>query len=118
MTKNQVRIGKRISPPSSKVTRKWRATAEKSKSCLLRKVAKKIAEIDDPKELEQFLPVTISPEDLKEYLGPETYTREMYEGNKQAGVVTGLAWTRIGGEILTIESAIQSIEVGKDVHHR
>lgn len=115
MTKNQVRIGKRtLTALIESYTRESGVRhLEKQIATLLRKVAKKIAEVDDPKELEQFLPVTISPEDLKEYLGPETYTREMYEGNKQAGVVTGLAWTRVGGEILTIESAISPSKSGK-----
>ena len=49
---------------------------------------------------------TIKPEDLKELLGPEEYTRDKYQGNEYAGVVVGLAWTAVGGEILFIETSL------------
>jgi ATP-dependent Lon protease len=39
-------------------------------------------------------------------LGPPKYTRDLYSGNEQAGVVTGLAWTAAGGEILFIETSL------------
>lgn len=48
----------------------------------------------------------IKPEDLKELLGPEEYTRDKYQGNEYAGVVVGLAWTAVGGEILFIETSL------------
>jgi ATP-dependent Lon protease len=41
-------------------------------------------------------------------LGPPRYTRDIYSGNDQAGVVTGLAWTAAGGEILFVETSISS----------
>ena len=43
---------------------------------------------------------------LNEMLGPPKYTRDLYSGNDQAGVVTGLAWTAAGGEILFIETSL------------
>ena len=49
---------------------------------------------------------TIKPEHVKEFLGVETRQRDLYEGNEYAGVVTGLAWTAVGGEILFIESSL------------
>ena len=49
---------------------------------------------------------TIKPEHIKELLGVETRQRDIYEGNDYAGVVTGLAWTAVGGEILFIESSL------------
>ena len=49
---------------------------------------------------------TISSSDLNEYLGTVEYTSDKYEGNEQVGVVTGLAWTAVGGEILFIESSL------------
>lgn len=49
---------------------------------------------------------TIKPENLTYYLGKEEYFRDKYQGNDYAGVVTGLAWTAVGGEILFIETSI------------
>ena len=43
---------------------------------------------------------------LNEMLGPPKYTRDLYSGNDQAGVVTGLAWTAAGGEILFVETSL------------
>jgi len=43
---------------------------------------------------------------LGEMLGPPKYTRDIYTGNEQAGVVTGLAWTTAGGEILFVETSL------------
>lgn len=45
-------------------------------------------------------------DNVKEYLGVEKFTKDRYEGNDYAGVVTGLAWTSVGGEILYIESSL------------
>ncbi|MDO5036471.1 MAG: endopeptidase La [Porphyromonas sp.] len=115
MDKSQVRIGKRtINALIENYTRESGVRQlEKKIAALLRKTAKKIAEQESAEEQEQLLPITIAPKDLQEYLGKPTYTREMYEGNKQAGVVTGLAWTSVGGEILTIESAISPSKSGR-----
>ena len=44
--------------------------------------------------------------DLKTILGPRKVTRDLYENNETAGVVIGLAWTAVGGDILFIESAL------------
>jgi ATP-dependent Lon protease len=48
----------------------------------------------------------LSEKALAEMLGPPKYTRDLYTGNDQAGVVTGLAWTAAGGEILFVETSI------------
>ena len=50
--------------------------------------------------------VNIKLEDLKSILGPQKIIRDKYETNGVAGVVTGLAWTQVGGDILFIESII------------
>ena len=72
---------------------------EKQIAKILRKIARKIADNQEyPKELQV--------DDLKEYLGVEPYTKESYQGNEYAGVVTGLAWTAVGGEILFVESSL------------
>lgn len=48
----------------------------------------------------------IQPADIKQILGKTKYQRDIYQGNGFAGVVTGLAWTSVGGEILFIESSL------------
>jgi len=45
-------------------------------------------------------------EDIRRILGPPEYFKEKYQGNEFAGVVTGLAWTAVGGEIMFIESSL------------
>ena len=47
-----------------------------------------------------------TPQDVERVLGKPKYTRDIYQGNDFAGVVTGLAWTSVGGEILFIESSL------------
>ena len=50
----------------------------------------------------------LSEKMLGEMLGPPRFIRDIYSGNDQAGVVTGLAWTAAGGEILFVETSISS----------
>lgn len=66
---------------------------------LMRKVARKIA-------LGEEFDLEITPSNLREYLGTERFSNDEYQGNDYAGVVTGLAWTSVGGEILFIESSL------------
>jgi ATP-dependent Lon protease len=72
---------------------------EKQVAKAVRYAAKSIAMDEDYK-------INPAPEDLVEILGPEKVHRDLYENNHVAGVVTGLAWTSVGGDILFIESAI------------
>ena len=53
-----------------------------------------------------FLKTEIKPTDLYDFLGAPEYTRDKYQGNDYAGVVTGLAWTAVGGEILFVETSL------------
>ena len=78
---------------------------EKQIAKIARVTAKKIA-------LEQDYPVTLKKEHLREYLGLPTNSHDLQKGNEAPGVVTGLAWTSMGGEILFIES---SVSKGKGV---
>jgi ATP-dependent Lon protease len=64
-----------------------------------RLTAKKIA-------LEEPLPEVIGPEEVKAYLGLPTNFHDLQEGNEGPGVVTGLAWTQMGGEILFVECSL------------
>ncbi len=78
---------------------------EKQIAKIARVTAKKIA-------LGQEYPSVIKPEHLKEYLGLPTNFHDLQKGNEAPGVVTGLAWTQMGGEILFVES---SVSAGKGV---
>ncbi|WP_315204610.1 endopeptidase La [Alloprevotella tannerae] len=51
--------------------------------------------------------------DVEELLGKPLFSRERYQGNGYAGVVTGLAWTAVGGEILFIETSISRSKAPK-----
>lgn len=81
---------------------------EKKIAKLMRKVARKVASNDDTKEV-----YTILPKDVPDYLGPKEVFLEKYQGNDSAGVVTGLAWTSVGGEILFVESSLSKGKGGK-----
>ena len=71
-----------------------------------KKIAKIMRKIARKKALEEEYPHTITVNDLHEYLGIKEYSRDKYEGNEYAGVVTGLAWTAVGGDILFVESSL------------
>lgn len=66
---------------------------------LIRKITKSIA-------MEEEYPKTIKPEEVVKLLGQEIFDKDLYETNNTAGVVTGLAWTPVGGDILFIESIL------------
>lgn len=60
-----------------------------------------------------FVNTTINPDDLCHLLGVQEYSRDRYQGNEYAGVVTGLAWTAVGGEILFVETSLSRGKGGK-----
>ena len=72
---------------------------ERKIAAICRKVVTKIA-------LEEPYNVNITEEDIITYLGKKRYSRDEWETNKYIGVVTGLAWTSVGGEILFIETSL------------
>ena len=72
---------------------------EKQIAKLARVTAKKIA-------LEESYPKSLKASHLREYLGLPTSSHDKQKGNEAPGVVTGLAWTAMGGEILFIESSV------------
>lgn len=72
---------------------------EKKIGSLVRGVATKIA-------MEDEYNVTLTNDDVERILGAPIYDKDLYEGNEVAGVVTGLAWTSVGGDILFIESSL------------
>jgi ATP-dependent Lon protease len=74
-------------------------TLNKKIAQVMRRVARKIATEDKYN-------INIELTDIREYLGVQDYFKTIYQGNDHAGVVTGLAWTAAGGEILFIESSL------------
>ena len=74
---------------------------EKKINKVLRKVVFKAASNQDVD-----FPVTIKPDDVISYLGTQPFSRDRYQDNNYAGVVTGLAWTSVGGEILFVETSL------------
>ena len=60
-----------------------------------------------------FAKTEIKPADLYDFLGAPEYTRDKYQGNEYAGVVTGLAWTAVGGEILFVETSLSRGKGGR-----
>ena len=74
---------------------------EKQIAKVARVTAKKMA-------MGEEFPRTIGPEHLKEYLGLPTAYHDDVKGNEGVGVVTGLAWTEMGGEVLFVESQVSS----------
>lgn len=66
---------------------------------IVRSIAKKIA-------FDEKFSLKLTPKAIEEVLGVPRFTKEIYQGNEIAGVVTGLAWTETGGEILFVESSL------------
>jgi len=80
-------------------------TRESGVRNLDKKVAKLVRHTAKDIAMEKAASAAVSVEDLGTILGPSR-ERDAYEGNNHAGVVTGLAWTPVGGDILFIESSV------------
>ncbi|MBN2612663.1 MAG: endopeptidase La [Bacteroidales bacterium] len=72
---------------------------DKTVAKIARIIARKIA-------LEEKYDKTLNKDDIIKILGSPKYLKEKYAGNEFAGVVTGLAWTSVGGEILFVETSL------------
>ncbi len=72
---------------------------ERKISSVVRSIAKSVA-------MEEEFDKDVTPEFVVKVLGAEIYDEELYQGNNIAGVVTGLAWTQVGGDILFVESSL------------
>lgn len=81
-------------------------TRESGVRGLEKQIAKSVRYVAKSIALEEDYVSTPKTSDLKEILGPVKVTRDLYENNQTAGVVIGLAWTSVGGDILFIESAL------------
>lgn len=74
-------------------------TLERKIGTMVRNVAKAVA-------MEEEYEKEITADTVRKVLGAEIFDDELYQGNEVAGVVTGLAWTQVGGEILFVESSL------------
>ena len=72
---------------------------EREISNLIRKAVKEIL-------ITKVKAVTVTPDNLPEFLGPPKFRYGEIDADDQVGVVTGLAWTEVGGELLTIEGVM------------
>lgn len=81
-------------------------TRESGVRNLEKKIAKVLRKIAVKKVRGQQYPTTVNRDTVSALLGKEEFSPEMYENNDYVGVVTGLAWTQVGGEILFIESSL------------
>jgi len=72
---------------------------ERQLASITRKVTRKLVETPSKKQ------ITITKDVIHKYLGPTKYTHQMAEKKDEIGVVTGLGWTPVGGEVFSIEAA-------------
>jgi ATP-dependent Lon protease len=72
---------------------------ERKIGTLARHIAKSVA-------MEEAYDKVVTEETVRKVLGADIFDNELYQGNEIAGVVTGLAWTQVGGEILFVESSL------------
>lgn len=72
---------------------------ERQLAAIIRKVTKKLVETPSNRQ------VVITKNELHKYLGPAKYTHQIAETKDEVGVVTGLGWTPVGGEVFSIEVA-------------
>ena len=83
-------------------------TRESGVRSLERQIATICRKIDTKLALGEEYNVSVTLDDLRTYLGRARYSRDSWETNKYVGVVTGLAWTQVGGEILFIETSLSA----------
>ncbi|MFZ6001419.1 MAG: endopeptidase La [Bacteroidota bacterium] len=81
-------------------------TRESGVRNLERKIGSVVRNIAKSVAMEEEVPEEVTPDYVVKVLGAEIFDEELYQGNDVAGVVTGLAWTQVGGDILFVESSI------------
>ena len=82
-------------------------TRESGVRQLEKQINKALRKIAFNKAVEDSFPQkAITPSEVTTLLGKPPYYRDIYQGNEYAGIVTGLAWTSVGGEILFIETSL------------
>ena len=89
-------------------------TRESGVRQLEKQINKAMRKLAYKRQLEGEMPYSkITPQELEGLLGKPPFYRDIYQGNDYAGVVTGLAWTSVGGEILFIETSLSKGKAGK-----
>nr|WP_297785949.1 endopeptidase La [uncultured Allomuricauda sp.] len=101
LAKKDLKIGKR---QLEKIVEGY--TRESGVRSLEKQIAKVVRYAAKSIAMEEEYNVTLTNENIEEILGPARLERDKYENNDVAGVVTGLAWTSVGGDILFIESIL------------
>ncbi|WP_421807665.1 endopeptidase La [Flagellimonas sp.] len=101
LSKKDLKIGKR---QLEKIVEGY--TRESGVRSLEKQIAKVVRYAAKSIAMEEDYNVTVNNEDIEKILGPARLERDKYESNDVAGVVTGLAWTSVGGDILFIESIL------------
>tara|TARA_R110002020_G_scaffold466202_1_gene688557 strand:+ start:130060 stop:132510 length:2451 start_codon:yes stop_codon:yes gene_type:complete len=101
MAETDLKIGK---PQLEKIVEGY--TRESGVRTLEKQVAKMVRHAAKSIAMEEEYNVKVTNEDIETVLGPPRLERDKYESNEVAGVVTGLAWTSVGGDILFIESIL------------
>jgi ATP-dependent Lon protease len=81
-------------------------TRESGVRNLERKIGSVVRSIAKSVAMEEAFEKEITPAHVIKVLGAEIFDEELYQGNEIAGVVTGLAWTQVGGDILFVESSL------------
>ncbi|WP_417935627.1 endopeptidase La [Flagellimonas beolgyonensis] len=101
LTANDLKIGKR---QLEKIVEGY--TRESGVRGLEKHIAKMVRFAAKSIAMEEEYNSKVTDEDVEKVLGPARLERDKYENNEVAGVVTGLAWTSVGGDILFIESIL------------
>ena len=91
-------------PTFAKIVKNF--TRESGVRDLEKKIGKILRKIACKKVSGQVYDTSITPSLVENFLGSQKFITDEYEGNDYAGVVTGLAWTAVGGEILFVESSL------------
>jgi len=81
-------------------------TRESGVRSLDKKIAKVVRQLTKKVAMGEELPKEVAKDSMKDYLGYPEVLRDEYQGNEFAGVVTGLAWTETGGQILYVETSL------------
>lgn len=88
-------------------------TRESGVRQLEKQINKALRKIAYKKAMDEETDSKITPAKIEDLLGKPPFYRDIYQGNEYAGVVTGLAWTSVGGEILFIETSLNKGKGGK-----